>query len=363
MPVTTHHKCFSIAAALAVWCGGLAGAPVAAAKDAPITAIRPAEYGFFSKEIDAAGIPIKAHQAVADAALLEAQKRIARMLAKIPVARQNLVDVGAELHIIGKNQQTSDLPYLRHWKGKAFEGQGPTAMSIDERTRGVGGLAASCGEENLLRLPSDRYTDHRDICTHEFAHNLFNYGLSENVRELVRQQFKKSIAAGLWKTAYAATNVDEFFAELSMWYFGSRGDFGNISPTPQAGRAWLRHYDPQAFDLLYRIYSGRAAIEPIAWQPATARPAKDEGQLRSLSSAEPAQLLLVNESPRDYSLFWLDFKGKRQPYGTLHAGERLIENTFATHPWLVARPDGRAVEIFIPETPHAKAVIPSGNGR
>jgi hypothetical protein len=172
-----------------------------------VVPISPPEQGFFSKETVYQGIPIKAHKDVDDRALLEARRRLAEMLGSTPEIVHNLVEVGAELHIIGKDQNTSDLPSERHWKGKPFEKQGNRSLTIDERTRGVGGLPASCGEENLLKLPSDGYRDHRDICRHEFAHTVFDYGLSPDVRAMVEKQYAASIKKGLWKTAYASTNA------------------------------------------------------------------------------------------------------------------------------------------------------------
>jgi hypothetical protein len=109
--------------------------------------------------------------------------------------------------------------------------------------------------------------------------------------------------------------------------------------------------------LLDGIYSGRIPTQRVTWQTIAPLPAKDEGRLRSLSSKEPTSLLLVNRSSSDYSLFWLDFDGKRKPYGILHAGENLVENTFATHPWLVAKPDGQAVGIYVPGKLPVKAVL------
>lgn len=197
-----------------------------------IVPISPPEQGFFSKKIAYEGIPIKAHKDVDDRALLEARRRLAEMLGKTPEIVHNLVEVGAELHIIGKDQNTSDLPSERHWKGKPFEAYGKF-FNIDERTRGVGGLPASCGEENLLKLPSDRYRDHRDICRHEFAHTVFDYGLSPDARAMVEKQYAASVKSGLWKTAYASTNANEFFAELTMWYFGSRGRLWSDRAPPQ----------------------------------------------------------------------------------------------------------------------------------
>ncbi len=176
----------------------------------------------------------------------------------MPAIRANLAANGVELHIIGKDEVTSDLPEHRHLKGKPFEGK----LTVDQRTRGLGGRLASCGEENLLHLPGDRYAG-RDICAHEFAHAIRAYGLSDDVRARIRKQYDASLARGRWKTAYAATNDDEFFAELSMWYFGTRGDLGRIKPPPKPGRDWLRKYDPEAFDLLDALYTGGLAVSPF----------------------------------------------------------------------------------------------------
>jgi len=231
----------------------------AAGKDRPkIAAIEPAERGFYSKLLDYDGIPIKAHNVVADEALYEARDRLWKMLHQNPNVHANLKAAGAELHVIGKNQVTSDLPEHRRLKGKPFEG----GLTVDERTRGLGGLLASCGEENLLRLPKDRYHG-RDICVHEFAHNIFQYGLPESVRRQFRQQREGSLGKGLWQGSYAGSNDHEFFAELAMWYWGTRGDLGMKGKKPENGREGLKQYDPAAYELFDRFYTGRMEIPRI----------------------------------------------------------------------------------------------------
>jgi alpha-glucosidase len=217
-----------------------------------IQTIDPPEKGFFSKRLDYEGIPIKAHKDVSDEALREAQGRLATMLGNLPSAREKLRESGAELHIIGRNQVTSDLPENRHLKGKPFDGK----QTVDERTRGLGGLLTSCGEENLLRLKDDRYRG-RDICVHEFAHNIFQHGMSRAVRDKFRKQRERSLAAGLWVDSYAGKNDHEFFAELSMWYFGTRGDLHMRGKKPADGRDGLRAYDPDACALLDEFYGGK----------------------------------------------------------------------------------------------------------
>lgn len=322
-------------------------APLPAQEPDGIVPISPPEQGFFSKKTVYQNIPIKAHKDVDDRALLEARRRLAEMLGRTPEIVGNLVEVGAELHIIGKDQNTSDLPSERHWKGKPFEKQGNRILSIDERTRGVGGLSASCGEENLLKLPSDRYRDHRDICRHEFAHTVFDYGLSPDVRAMVQKQYATSTKKGLWKTAYASTSAGEFFAELTMWYFGSRGDYGRIEPRPKEGREWLRKDDPDGFALLDAIYTGKQRVQPIIWEPLVAHPAKDESTLRPSPKVQPTTVLFDNRTSTDVSIYWIDPKGQRKSYGIVRAGQKHVRPTFTTHAWVVVKPDEKVLGIWV----------------
>jgi hypothetical protein len=234
----------------------------------PIKVIEPPDNGFFSKVLDFHGIPIKAHKVVSDEALYAAYERLALLfsglLEKQPMVISNLVAAGAELHIIGRDQVTSDLPEWRHDKGKKLaEYHGRTR---DERTRGMGGLLTSCGEENLLRMANDRYHG-RDICLHEFAHNIRNHGIQKEVRARLNEQYRRSLAQGLWQKSYAGSNPDEFFAELTMWYFGTHGDLHMTGPKPVDGPDGLKQYDPDAYALLDDFYSGRITITRVdtAW--------------------------------------------------------------------------------------------------
>jgi hypothetical protein len=325
-------------------------ASVHAAPEAAITRIEPPEAGFFSKRLEVRGIPIKAHAVVSDAALLEARRRLERMLGRLPNAAANLADAGAELHVIGKDQVTSDLPEFRHLKGKPFQGK-PTekVQTIDERTRGMGGLLASCGEENLLKLPEDRYAG-RDICIHEFAHNLQEHGLSANVQAMIERQYRESLAKGLWKGAYAASDKGEFFAELSMWYFGTHGDMGMAAPKPPPGPEGLRGYDPDAFALLDALYSGRLPVERRpGFRDAVKLRAYPPSQESAVRTAEAGPLTMVrfrNQTAGPLQLFWLPGDGTRKPYGEVAPGAVQAQSTYAGHWWLLATPDGKAVALF-----------------
>ncbi len=222
-----------------------------------ILILDPPEKAFFSKVLDYHGIPIKAHLSVSNEALYAAYDRLSVLLTNQPVVLINLVAAGAELHIIGRDEVTTDLPEWRHDKGKPLEEY--HGLTRDQRTRGMGGLLTSCGEENLLKLEKDRYRG-RDICLHEFAHCIRNYGIPREVRTRFDEQFRHSLAASLWRDSYAGSNPDEFFAELTMWYFGTHGDLHMTGPKPENGQAGLKKYDPKAFALLDEFYSGRMIV-------------------------------------------------------------------------------------------------------
>lgn len=235
--------------------------------------LTPPEKGFFSKVLTFRGIPIKAPEVVVDEALYAAYERITMELTNQPMVLSNLAAAGVELHIIGRNQVTTDLPEWRHDKGKPIYEPTYNGKTRDERTRGMGGRLTSCGEENLLRLEKDRYRG-RDICLHEFAHAIRNFGLSRDVRARFDDQYKDSLARGLWKGSYAGSNRDEFFAELTMWYFGTHGDLHMEGPKPENGPRGLKNYDPAAYALFEEFYTGRMAVGKA--EPRQARPRPDQ---------------------------------------------------------------------------------------
>lgn len=319
---------------------------------AEIVPIDPPQDGFYAKMLAYEGIPVKASKEVADEALWAARGRLELLMKNLPNVRFNMQMAGAELHLIGKDQVTSDLPEHRAMKGKPFEGK----MTIDERTRGLGGLMTSCGEENLLHLKGDRYWD-RDICLHEFSHNIYSHGAGNAFRTRWQNQRRQSLDKGLWVGSYAGSNDDEFFAELTMWYFGTRGDHGMRGPKPGDGPEGLRAYDPDAFALMDDFYAGRIDVPRIAvtrLEPV----ARDRWPgARSVQSREESTVIFVNRTARNCRLCWIDFEGRREPRGTLPAHGRETETTYLTHPWAVENEKGETLALFLPEKGRCLAIL------
>jgi hypothetical protein len=238
----------------------------ATAEHPKIVILDPPEQGFYSKVLYFHGIPIKSHLVVSNEALYAAYDRLAllftNLLTKQPMVISNLVAASAELHLIGRNQVTTDLPEWRQDKHVPLDEY--NGVTRDRRTRGMGGLITSCGEENVLRLPreQDRYFG-RDICLHEFSHSIEGNGMTRQVRSLFDEQYQKSKDNGLWLNSYAGSNPNEYFAELTMWYFGTHGDMSMTGPKPEDGPEGLKKYDPDAYALFDNFYSGRIAVGAV----------------------------------------------------------------------------------------------------
>jgi hypothetical protein len=312
----------------------------------------PSLFSFYTKLLDCGDIAIRSSAVVDDLALHVAAQKINLMLANIPETRHNLAQWGAELHIIGKNQQTSDLPEFRSMKGTSYIDNGQST-DIDTRTRGMGGIYTSCGEENLLNLPGDRYAGGSDICMHEFAHNIMYFGLDDKLRELIEKQYQNALKKGLWPGAYAASNVGEYWAELSMWYFGAHGEYLRGTKIPAAGSAGLKAYDPQGYALLDAIYSGRlktTKVNVVNMKPVSANANPTTPRFRST-------LMFTNNTAKNLKLFWVDNLGNANPYGIITAYNKTVQKTFSGDLWRVQDEAGKVVGYYTATTANAMVTI------
>lgn len=134
--------------------------------------------------------------------------------------------------------------------------------------------------------------------------------------------------------------------------------------TVEAWDAFLSHY-PTGFRAdLARAYvkqlANRPAPAPLAAPPPAApavavpeqaayeQTCAGQQDLRSRESREPAKLRFVNASGATLVLQWIDFNGALKEYATLPPGADLTQDTYLTHPWIVAYQEGSCRQIFLP---------------
>ncbi len=219
---------------------------------------------FYTKYVDAEGIPVLSSNRVPDDALLVARDIVNSMLAMRPDVRKALIDRGWRTGVIAEVEMTMDIPeYARMKRPGAPAGEPVVQADRDyhaNRSRGLGGNPTTGAEENLLGYPGTRYYGEH-IFVHEFSHAIMS-GLRTADPALyaqIRVAYDAAMAAGKYVHAdgrrhYATTNQNEYWAEGAQWWFFSNyGECfaGNITvETPEEFRA----YDPALFDLLSKVF-------------------------------------------------------------------------------------------------------------
>jgi hypothetical protein len=294
--------------------------------------VDPPQFSFYSKVVNCHGLYVRASNAVIDAALLSACSDIETMLGKMVVTQHNLAQRGVQLHLIGAQQSINALPEFSSRRDESLNSP-----------RSVAGIYSACGEENLLPLqtPNDPPINQ---CKRDLAIAIIQYGFDSKIRSQIAAQFSTAITSGLWRSSPAGRNPQEYWAELSLWYFGGHGTF--VRPAdhyPAPGRESLRHYDSGGYALLELLYGGKEQPEAIE-----AIRARDVSTLAlSATSHIPAQLQLVNNSGQTLRIFWIDTDGHTIPMGELSPYNRTIKDTFRKHVWMVEDQRGVELERFV----------------
>ena len=213
---------------------------------------------FYQKYIETEGLYVTSSGKVSDEALLKACDIISLMLAKRPDVKAHMVKKGCHVMIIGKDEETCDLPEFAHicncedsikywnWRARGFGG-----APEDE-------FSSSCGEENLLALPQDKYVG-ENILIHEFAHLVHTVGIvgvEPDFNERLEALRQNAIRKGLWEKTYAVSNKEEYFAECVQSFFNC-----NRYVEPANGvhnwvnrRTKLKAYDPDMYRLLQEYF-------------------------------------------------------------------------------------------------------------
>lgn len=213
---------------------------------------------FYQKYIETEGLYVTSSGKVSDEALLKACDIISLMLAKRPDVKAHMVKKGCHVMAIGKDEETCDLPEFAHicncedsikywnWRARGFGG-----APEDE-------FSSSCGEENLLALPQDKYVG-ENILIHEFAHLIHTVGIvgvEPDFNERLEALRQNAIRKGLWEKTYAVSNKEEYFAECVQSFFNC-----NRYAEPANGvhnwvnrRTKLKTYDPDMYRLLQEYF-------------------------------------------------------------------------------------------------------------
>jgi hypothetical protein len=160
--------------------------------------------------------------------------------------RVRLVERKAALAIIPKGSYITALPEFASLSGK----KDPNGSAYDSfAVRGAGAVigqpVTATAEENLLKLPGDPFAA-ESVTHHEFAHAIMNLGFTEADHREWKAIYKAAADNKLFPGAFAMTNPDEYWAELSQSYFSVNNEIN--------GPELIREKDPAATAFLVKVY-------------------------------------------------------------------------------------------------------------
>ena len=207
------------------------------------------------------GVKVLGSAKVREAAMDKAKEMLEVLLANETVANR-MGDAGFMMGLYGEGEIGYDIPEHR--------------FDFDVNylyVEGFGGtqLASIC-DANVLRLNTGSYQTNypnESILIHEFAHTVYNFGLSEAQQQEWIDIYNDSTSSGKWANSYAGSNKDEYFATLSAIWFNVMDDTTDGTWDGVRGpintRAELKTYDRAAYDFLEKIYVSDRYL-PAPWQ-------------------------------------------------------------------------------------------------
>jgi hypothetical protein len=219
---------------------------------------------FYTKYVDAGGIPVLSSAKAPDASLLVARDIINSMLMWRPDLRASMVARNWRTGVIAETEMTMDIPDYAHFRAPGRSRAEPATQEDRDyhanRSRGMGGNPTTGAEENLLGYPNTRYWG-ENIFVHEFSH-----AIHRAVRETdpamaqeIQAAYDAAMAANKYRydngrTHYATTNSGEYWAEgVQWWFFSNYGECfaGNVKvESPEE----FKTYDPVLFELISRVF-------------------------------------------------------------------------------------------------------------
>lgn len=208
---------------------------------------------FYQQHVMVGELPVVGSKQVSKPALLEAAWIVDRMIGHRPEILRAMAKNNTRLAVMAWNEFTTDVPEHRELK---------PAVYWDRRARGLGATpsapAVSCAEENLLGHPNDPYST-ENICIHEFAHAIHIMGMPEvdpTFEPRLQLAYDRAIAAGLWKETYAATDIQEYWAEsVQSWFDDNREN--DALHNHVNTRAELKSYDAGVAALCNEVFGDR----------------------------------------------------------------------------------------------------------
>jgi hypothetical protein len=223
---------------------------------------------FYARYTDARGVPVVSSASVSDSALAEACDISIHVLEKRAEVHARLVENGLRIVVIAESEVMTDIPEYRDIYSEA------PGLDWDNVARSVGPFGdhplASAAEENLLCLSDDLFVG-ETMLIHSLAHGLRRLGILDiepGWDQRVRAAYDAALDAGLWTDTFAATNLEQYWAEGVQGFYDANREVASPDPDRLHNeintRGELRAYDPALATIIAEY------VPDDAWRPACA---------------------------------------------------------------------------------------------
>ncbi|NED89436.1 hypothetical protein G3I76_56360, partial [Streptomyces sp. SID11233] len=218
---------------------------------------------------------------------IEARAQVARML-RSPAAAERMLNEGARMIVVPKDAAMTSLEAFRTIRGESTEDSRPF-----DTERGVQlDRQVAAAEENLLggttSVPgAGLHHDGYSTTTHEFAHAVHRYGLTDSQRRLITEAFAEKTRKGSftdWPDGslyddsgthrnYSSRDEFEYFAQLTNVYLSTNAGTDPYTGLPRNnGTKWVRKHEPKLLPLLRELYGP----DPRGFHPWQSNPRQEE---------------------------------------------------------------------------------------
>lgn len=209
-----------------------------------------------------------------------------------------------------------------------------------------------------IELPNNEFSSqwHHEPATvlHELAHAYHDMHLPRGYQNPdILETYNRVMATGKYDyvlhangtflEAYATTNANEYFAELTQAYFHGNQFYPFV-------RGEVKQYDPDGARMILTSWV-RAAVK---WHSCS-----ELGSVASRNEGHGTKLYnFVNRTDETRRIFWLNGQGEiRRPGDTVQAGEQWSQVTWPFHAWLITDADDECVGIVVPGTENTTVSI------
>ena len=214
---------------------------------------------FYTKTIDKPGLQIVASSSTCDRTLQVAYEIAHEMLSKRPDIESRLIAQKAFIAIFSVTEKLTDLPEDHDLAGKPTGGD--PSLTFDDLCGGGGvpGRPTAICEKNLIGV-NDPYYGRMSVLVHEFGHAMQNLGIDAATAAKVQVAYQNATAANLFPAtrgsgvSWMMSNQNEFFAEGTGTWFNAADPKNPANSPEETGRANLKTYDPELYQILANIY-------------------------------------------------------------------------------------------------------------